>query len=234
MACSTSFMLKSSLVTASSKWLVPVFIDSLRSVSSQMKHGRPTLNFRLILNLRATRKIRFGCKTVKGVNGYFGCDVCVTEGANINNRIAFLELDATLCTDQDFRERKYDDYHHMDSILELLPIDMIDAFPHDYLHSVLLGVTYWILNSLWDTPKLLCSRDHTAIKNRIDQFHKASPKEFQRSLRSFIECLGTMKGTEFRQYILFIGPVLLKGVIDEPARKSFSVRYVLLSNASVQ
>lgn len=164
-----------------------------------------------ILNFVLDAPARCGCKAVKGVNGYFGCDVCVTEGDNINNRITFLDLGAPIRTDQEFRERKYDEYHHMESVLEMLPIDMIDAFPHDYLHCSLLGVQYWILKYLRNTPKTLSS----AINNRIEQFKKTEPIEFQRTLRSFIECLGTMKGSEFRQYLLFVGPLLLKGIVED-------------------
>lgn len=39
--------------------------------------------------------------------------------------------------------------------------------------------------------------------------------EFQRKLRSFGDDLGSMKGTEFRQYLLYVGPLLLKGIVDE-------------------
>lgn len=168
-----------------------------------------------ILNFVLDAPARCGCKAIKGVNGYFGCDVCVTEGDNINNRIAFLDLDAPLRNDRDYRERKYDDYHHMESVLEMLPIDMIDSFPHDYLHCALLGVEYWILKFVRDKPKTLSARDYIEIKSRIEQFQSTEPIEFQRTLRSFIECLGTMKGSEFRQYLLFVGPLLLKDIVDD-------------------
>ncbi len=170
-----------------------------------------------ILNFVLDAPARCGCKAIKGVNGYFGCDVCVTEGDNINNRIAFLDLDAPLRNDTDFRARRYEEYHHMESVLEMLPIDMIDAFPHDNLHNALLGVEYFILKYYRDTPKMLCARDYTTIKNRIEKYRKTQPIEFQHNLRSFIESLGLMKGTEFRQYLMFVGPHVLKGIIDEEA-----------------
>lgn len=174
-----------------------------------------------ILNFVLDAPARSGCKAVKGVNGYFGCDVCVTEGDNINNRITFLDLDAPLRTDKDFRERKYDEYHHMESVLEMLPIDMIDAFPHDYLHCSLLGVQYFILRFLRHTPKILSSADHRTINNRIEQFKETEPIEFQHNLRSFVECLGSMKGSEFRQYLLFVGPLLLKGIVEDEIFSNF-------------
>lgn len=46
-------------------------------------------------------------------------------------------------------------------------------------------------------------------------FKSTQPKQFQRNLRSFVEDLGLMKGTEFRTYLLFVGPLLLRGIISE-------------------
>jgi len=74
-----------------------------------------------ILNFVLDAPARTSCKAVKAVTGYFGCDVCTAEGDFIQNRMAFLDLDAPLRNDKDFRARIYDDYHHMESVLEMLP-----------------------------------------------------------------------------------------------------------------
>lgn len=168
-----------------------------------------------ILNFVLDAKARVACKAVKSINGYEGCDVCLAEGDSIDDRMAFLDLEADLRNDHDYRARIYEDYHKMESVLELLPIDMIDAFPLDYLHCVLLGVINWILGYIRNTRQMLSSHDYITIKNRIDQFEKTRPVEFQHKLRSFIEYLGLMKGTEFRQYLLFVMPLLLKGIVDD-------------------
>lgn len=168
-----------------------------------------------ILNFVLDAKARASCKCIKNVNGYFGCDVCLSEGDYINFRMAFLDTDAGLRNDADYRARIYEDYHHKESVLEMLPIDMIDAFPHDYLHSALLGVMKWILTYFRDSPKTLSSSDYIEIKKRIQIFLENQPVEFQRNLRAFTEDLGNMKGTEFRQYLLFVFPLLLKGIASE-------------------
>lgn len=129
--------------------------------------------------------------------------------------MAFLDLDAPLRNDNDYRERVYDEYHHCESVLEMLPINMIDDFPSDYLHCLLLGVYYWVLQFIRDAPKKLSSTDYIEISRRIEKFNETQPVEFQRKLRSFIDSLGLMKGTEFRQYLLYVGPLLLKGIIDD-------------------
>lgn len=168
-----------------------------------------------ILNFVLDAPSRTSCKCVKHINGYYGCGYCLAEGDSIDHRMAFLDLEAPLRNDYDYRSRKYDDdYHKRESVLELLPIDMVDAFPPDYLHCVLLGVVNWILKYICDTPKTLSVADHLKIGKRIEEYKETQPKEFQRNLRSFIENLGLMKGTEFRQYLLFVFPLLLKGIVS--------------------
>lgn len=161
-----------------------------------------------MVNVRnASGPSRTSCKSIKHINGYCGCDYCLAEGYSIDHRMAFLDLEAPWRNDQDYRARIYDDYHKTESVLKLLPIDMIYAFPPDYLHCVLLGVVYWILRYIRETPKTLSSNDYIKISKRIDDFKTTQPKEFQRNLRSFIENLGLMKGTEFRQYLILY-PIL--------------------------
>lgn len=169
-----------------------------------------------ILNFVLDAPARTSCKCIKHINGYNGCDICLVEGDHIDGRMAFLEQDMPLRNDKDYRNRKYeDDYHKKESVLEVLPIDMIKAFPPDYLHCLLLGVVKWFLKHLLHTPKILSSADYAEIKRRVQIFDATRPLEFQHKLRSFIEDLGTMKGTEFRQYVLFVAPLLLKGIISE-------------------
>ncbi|KAJ6639440.1 Cadherin-86C, partial [Pseudolycoriella hygida] len=135
----------------------------------------------------------------------------------MNNRMTFLNRNAKLRTDDEFRSRSriYEDYQNKESILEMLPIDMVNAFPPDYLHFLLLGVVRWILKYTYEKSKLLSSKDYEEIKRRVNMFRKFQPREFQRRLRPFTEYLGLMKGTEFRQYVLFVAPVLFKGILSD-------------------
>lgn len=96
---------------------------------------------------------------------------------------------------------------------------MVFAFPQ--LHFLLLGVVYWILNHLYSAPKTLCVADHLKINERIELFKKTQPSEFQRNLRSFIGNLGLMTGTEFRQYLLFVFPMLLEGIVNDDILANF-------------
>lgn len=174
-----------------------------------------------ILNFVLDAPSRTSCKCVKHINGYYACDYCLAEGDSIDHRMAFLDLEAELRNDHDYRSRKYDEYHKRESVLELLPIDMVYAFPPDYLHCVLLGVVNWILSHLYTAPKTLSVADHLKINERIEEFKKTQPNEFQRNLRSFIGNIGLMKGTEFRQYLLFVFPLLLDGIVSDEILANF-------------
>jgi len=78
---------------------------------------------------------------VKSFNAYFGCTSCTQEGSFTNNRMAFLEIESTLRTNESFRYNTQEEYHKGSSHLELLPIDMINDVCLDYMHNVCLGVT---------------------------------------------------------------------------------------------
>lgn len=174
-----------------------------------------------ILNFVLDAPAKTSCKCVKHINGYSACDYCLADGDWIDHRMTFLDLDAPLRNDFDYRARIYDDYHKTESVLELLPIDMVLSFPPDYLHCVLLGVVHWILGYIHNTPQTLSANDHVKISKRIERFAKTQPVEFQRTLRTFVGNLGLMKGTEFRQYLLFIFPLLLKGIVSEAIIENF-------------
>lgn len=196
------------------EFLWPFVMELLDLLDDGIKFKKTKLKLK-ILNFVLDSQARTYCKCVTGVTGYFGCDYCLVEGDYINHRVAFLETDASLRNDVDYRKRVYDDYHKMESVLEMLPINMIDSFPPDYLHCVLLGVVEKILTYLRDTSKILSGMDYIKIKDRILTFRQNQPLEFQRRLRAFTEELGHMKGTEFRQYLLFVFPLLLKGIVSE-------------------
>lgn len=86
---------------------------------------------------------------VKGHNAYHGCNSCTVEGDFLHNRMAYLNIDASLRTDQSFREKKDEFYHKDISPLEELPIDIPSVVVLKYMHNICLGVmkkliTFWV------------------------------------------------------------------------------------------
>lgn len=87
---------------------------------------------------------------IVGHNSYYGCQKCMTGGVYFREkhkmsfpRIAVTngERQAEFRTNESFRSRLEPQHHHMRSILEDLPIDMVSAFPtSDALHLFDLGI----------------------------------------------------------------------------------------------
>lgn len=87
---------------------------------------------------------------IVGHTSYYGCQKCMTQGVYCRTlrkmsfpRIAVTEDERQkeLRTDENFRNRYQPEHHHIKSILEELPIDMVKQFPtSDALHLFDLGI----------------------------------------------------------------------------------------------
>ncbi|XP_039290977.1 uncharacterized protein LOC120352795 [Nilaparvata lugens] len=151
-------------------------------------------------------------KNIKGHNGYFGCDRCTQEGEHVQNRMTFPETHSRLRTNACFQSRTNEAHHTGDSILENVEgIDMIRDFPQDYMHLAYLGVMRKLV-LLWLRGKLpvrLSSRQTGRISNDSLKLRKFIPQEFARKPRGLKE-IDRWKSTEFRQLLLYTGPLVLK------------------------
>lgn len=86
---------------------------------------------------------------VKGHNAYHGCNSCIVEGTFVNNRMSYLDMEASLRSDQSFCNKQNEFYHKDSSALEDLPIDIPKTVVLEYMHNICLGVTkklitFWI------------------------------------------------------------------------------------------
>lgn len=126
----------------------------------------------------------------------------------------FPEVDAPLRTDAEFRARVYDGHHKNDSILEQIHgLDMVQDFPiGDALHHIDLGITKRFLNG-WKCGTLnnhnakWSARQIQNVSNFLQQCKL--PREIRRPARS-LEHLARWKGTEFRTFLLYLSPIVLK------------------------
>lgn len=163
-------------------------------------------------------------KQTKGHSGYYGCDKCVVHGVRLEGTMTFPQLDSRLRTDADFRSRSNARHHIGVSPFERLPIDMIESFPLDYMHLVCLGVTknlleFWV-GGRARRPYRLSQTQRTEINRRISTAHSHTPSEFQRRCRP-LEDSGLWKATEFRQFLLYLGPVVLSDMTESDIYKNF-------------
>jgi hypothetical protein len=161
-------------------------------------------------------------KGVKQYSGYYGCDKCEQRG-QWNGRLTFPELGADLRTDMSFRHRDNDEHHRNDSPFLDLPIDMVHDFPIDYMHQVCLGVMKKLIIS-WMRGSLdvrLSSNQIVRISNRLADIKEFIPlRTFARKPRSLLE-IDRWKATELRQFLLYTGMIVLKGIINEEIYEHF-------------
>jgi hypothetical protein len=179
-------------------------------------------------------------KCVKSHNGYEGCDKCVQEGEYFQRRMTFPETNAKLRTDESFKLMHCEDHHTGTSPLLALPIGMVSNFPIDYMHSVCLGVVRKLLH-MWLKGPLktrLGGQSVTILSERLCNLRNSVPCEFNRKPRSVNE-VDRWKATEFRQLILYTGPVCLQGLLpselyDNYMLLSLGVYILLNGNFNVQ
>lgn len=177
-------------------------------------------------------------KCIKSHTGYSGCDKCVQSGVYINHRMTFPEFHAPQRTDESFKHTVDEDHHLGHSPLVKTSIGMVSCFPHDYMHLVCLGVVRRLLD-LWISsigPLRCClsGRQVKAISERLSHLKGFIPVEFARKPRSLEERL-KWKATEFRQFLQYTGPVVLRGFLAEQVYNNFmllSAAICILANPS--
>ena len=163
-------------------------------------------------------------KQVKSHSGYSCCDRCTIVGVHNGHKVIFPYGDYSKRTDVDFRSRRDEDHHIGDSPLEYIQFDMIKGFPLDYMHLVCLGFCKRMLN-LWRSGPIsgkvrLSAVDLRRLSDGLDKIRPYLPFEFQRKCRS-LDDFERWKATEFRQFLLYLGPVVLRGILDEKKYENF-------------
>lgn len=166
-------------------------------------------------------------KGTKGHNGYFACERCQIEGeySYISHTVCFYEdHDCLARTDESFRSRRQPEHHISTSLVEELPIDMVNSFPLDYLHLILLGITkklihFWMEGNRSYKIKL-SANDISRISARIVFAGLSLPKEFSRAVRT-LDLLCYFKGTELRTFLLYTGVVVLENILPQEAYSHF-------------
>ena len=120
-------------------------------------------------------------------------------------------------------------HHRGPSPFRELNIGMVSQFPLDYMHLVCLGVMRRLL-WLWRKGPLqgrISSRNLGSISNLLVGLVGFIPGEFSRKPRPLME-VDRWKATEFRQLLLYTGPVVLLGNLRDALYKNFLLLHVAL------
>ena len=173
-------------------------------------------------------------KNVKGHSGYSGCDKCTQNGVYFERRVTFPEASASLRTDDSFRAMQDEDHHLGPCPFSDLSIGMISGFPLDYMHLSCLGVMRRLLH-LWTKGPLATRIGPQAVRKLSEALiliRDHVPSEFARKPRQISE-LDRWKATELRQFLLYTGPLCLRGILSETLYSNFMLlsagMFILLS-----
>ncbi|XP_070179237.1 uncharacterized protein [Littorina saxatilis] len=101
---------------------------------------------------------------------------------------------------------------------------MVTQFPLDYMHLICLGVMRRLI-WLWTKSPLeknirLSAMSVQRLSDSLLQLKSHVPSEFARKCRPVSE-IDRWKATEFRQFLLYCGPVVLKGILPVALYSNF-------------
>ena len=127
-----------------------------------------------------------------------------------------------------FKQGKYRKHQLHKSPLQVLPIGMVTQFPIDYMHCVCLGVMRKLLRA-WVCSSFKCLKPSNVnrISERLNSLKNEVPKDFCRKPRDLKE-LDRWKATEFRQFLLYTGPVVLQNILPSENYKNFLKLHIAL------
>lgn len=157
---------------------------------------------------------------VKGHTGYSSCTKCKQHGELVDHCMTFPDTSKLIPrTHEEFINQVDDDFHTLNvktPLVNIPGLHFISAFPIDYMHAVCLGVVRtlmytWILQG--PHPCKFPSRIINTLSCSLVSLAKYIPSEFNRKPRSLIE-LKRWKATEYRQFLLYSGPVVLNACKD--------------------
>lgn len=168
-------------------------------------------------------------KCVKGHGGYGGCDRCTQNGVYVN-KVTYPECNAPKRTDDSFKQMTDRKHHLQTSPLSKLSIGMVTCFPIDCMHLVCLGVVQKLI-SLWLTGPLKTRLGRHAIRElseKLSTMKEHIPCEFKRKPRPVSE-FERWKAVEFRQLLLYTGPVCLLDILPSELYQNFLLLSVAMN-----
>ncbi len=166
----------------------------------------------------------------KGVNA---CDRCEIIGSSESGRTVFNKDDKyPPRTDEKFNRLDYlkpkrvatDHSSHQTGVTPLIAagFSCVKGFVLDPMHLIFLGVVKRLLHYLFKGPNCcrLSPQQKEIVNQRLARINGLLPSEFARQPRS-LKFLDRYKATEFRQFLLYTGMVVLRGVVPDAVYTHF-------------
>lgn len=180
-------------------------------------------------------------KQIKGHTSTFGCERCKIRSEYADKRRFYPSgVDFEQRKDVDFEADINDDSHIKGrSPLSHLKLGLVSMFVLDPMHLIFLGVMKRLLLLYWlegKRPVKLSKSVVAKIDNHIKLMKKYITNDFSRKMRC-LKDIKRWKATEFRFFLLYFGPVLLRSsVINNNFYKHFLLLHssiFILSNENL-
>lgn len=169
-------------------------------------------------------------KCIKGHNAYYGCDRCIQKGSQVNHRTVFLDTEAEKITDDSFAQMDQPGHKTVTPLMQL-NIGMITVFPQEPMHLIYLGVMRKLLFTWCGKGSThlgkISSKQRQFLSEFLLKINKCWPSEFNRKPRSLID-LEYWKATEYHQFLLYIGPFILKDILPKAYYCHFMLLFVAI------
>lgn len=212
------------------------FIDEMKSLANTSFLNTKIYPGMFIMDAPACAFV----KQIVGHNAKKACGRCEVVG-EFHGRMCYPQISNKSRTDEEFRNRVDKEHHKTYSnddseeagtkspLEDIEDVDMIESFPPDYLHIVLLGDVKKMLSIIYKKLKIptndlirrrLNKTNFNNIYLSLSLAQMTKPTEFHRAIRS-LEYLSFYKGTEFRNFLLYHGLVALKANVDDEIYENF-------------
>ena len=172
-------------------------------------------------------------KSTKGHTGYYSCERCQIKGYSSHHCTVFdTDQRENVRTDDEFNRGVYNvttpegiSGHQLNVSPLIGFVSCVSQFVLDYMHLVCLGIVkrliaYWKQGSKISKKGKLTYNQMNQISERLKNLRGKLPKEFARQPRTIFEA-ERWKATECRQFLLYTGPVVLKGILADDQYQHF-------------
>ena len=113
-------------------------------------------------------------------------------------------------TDSNYKAGIENNQKDSSPLLEIPNFGMASCFPIDYQHVVCLGVVRKLFH-LYFTKKSIISKQQVSLLSDFVSDHSSfTPREFQRRPRRIDRDLAFFKASEYKLFLLYVGPFFFK------------------------
>lgn len=202
------------------------FEKFIAEISDLRRHGITIENRVLEIRIMCficDRPARSFVKCIINHGGYYACERCTIQGERCDKRTVYVATTCEKRTSETFHDQTQAQHHSgISPLTSIVGLNMIQHFVLDFMHLCCLGVMKKFLNYwLSGNRKFKISQNASArLSQLLLDIQSQVPQDFQRTTRSLNQ-IAKWKGTEFRLFLLYLAPVVLKKVLPVELYRHF-------------